>query len=577
MRRMPLGAALFALTVTSCVSLPTEEVGTPSGSDEARAGGVVKIGILQPRSLDPADASDPASQLVVRTMCDTLLLTDAVSGELVPGISDEWTPNADNGATRILLSLREDVYFPDGTQVDARTVVDSLSRLAREETAGSMATLLRDVQGYDHIRGETEDPPDRSTEYLTGIRVSDPFGLEIVVPQLADAGWVRRLAHAATAIVDDEAARADPLAFARQPVCAGPYQLAAPWNPGDPIIRLVRNEHYHGSPAGYTADGAGYADEILFYTFATAEEANQAYVDGWVDIVQPLPAERAAASEAQPDDYVTGNDPLMMYVGLPWQPGNLFEDPEVRLALSRALDRQAIADSAYAGGAVPATGFLPPLVGPAHREDACPDELPTEPVTEPAPSAVDGQTVPLYFYDGYPANAVVADHVVAAWAVYGLAVEPTPLPEEDFLAMAEGGFDGPFLMGWDGDRMGTPEEYLQSLVVTGARANVGRFSDPVLDRYLIEDVTPFGGRAGPGLDVEEEQLIALERAEQRVCELMPVIPVVSMRSHWLVRTERLGSARESVLDRFGDPALREVWVKPQPTEEATTDAPTTDG
>lgn len=568
-RAAPAGVVVLAFGLTSCVSLPTLEVEGPTGADEASTGGTIKIAILQPRSLDPADASDASSQLVVRTMCDSLLQTDAETGELVPGIADKWTPTAKYGETRVLLSLREDVYFPDGTQVDARAVVDSLSRLAREETAGSMATLFRDVQGYDHIRGETEEPPDRSTEYLTGVRVSDPFGLEIVVDD-EDAGWVRRLADAATAIVDDDTARADPLQFARQPVCAGPYQLAAPWNPGDPIIRLVRNEHYEGGSAGYSNGGAGYAEEILFYSYPTPEEAMKAYTDGWVDIVAPPLLERAALQEAEPANYVNGNDALTMYLGLPWAPGSLYEDAEVRTALSQALDRQKIADTAYAGAAAPATGFLPPVVGPAYRPDACPAQFPATPGVTEVPEQLAGQTLPLYFFDGLPPNALVAAAVAEDWtAALEVTVTPTPLNEEDFRARVEGGFDGPFLMGWNGDRAGTPEAYLQKLVLSGEEANAGNFSDPVLDRYLINDVDPFGGQAGDGLAVEQEQLIALERAETRVCELMPTIPLVSMRSHWLVREDHFGPARESMLDRFGDPSLRELWVKPEPSPEPT--------
>jgi ABC-type transport system substrate-binding protein len=558
----------IALTVTSCVNLPGVEVESPTRQGKARTGGTVKAGVLRPRALDPADASDRSSQLIVRTMCDTLLGRDPKTGALVPGIAEKWAPTAKYGQTRILLTLRKDVYFPDGRQVDARVVVESLSRLAREETAGSMSELLRDVQGFDHIQGGTEEPPERSREFLTGVRVSDPFGVEIVV-ETEDAGWVRRLANPATAIVDDTVGRKDPLAFARQPVCAGPYRLAAPWNPGDPVIRLVRNQHYSGSPWGYTRRGAGYAKEILFYVYEASDLAYQAYAEHkWIDIVEVPPELRAEAMK-QSKDYVDGNSHHVVYVGLPAQPGNPFERRTVRVALSQAIDRKRIVADAYAGSTVAASGFLPPIVGSAYRENACGEAIPDRSDPERARQAMGsaaeelrGKKVPFYFFDGYQ-NAAIVGSIAESWkAAFGLRVEPTPLSEADFLARVQGGFDGPFLYGWDGEQLAEPQAYLRALVGSGEEGNAGNFTDPVLDRYFENDVAPFGGTAGDGLATEQEQVLALERAESRVCELMPLIPLTFVRTHWLIRDDRLGSARDFRLDRFGDPALRELWAKP---------------
>lgn len=561
MKRLVCLLLAVAFVATACVDFPSVEADRPAVEGNPRSGGTIKVGIVQPRSLDPADASDPVSQLIVRTMCDTLLQTDPVTGELVPGIAEKWVTSTESGGTRINITLRKDVKFPDGSTVDARAVVASLSRVAREETAGSMAPLFQMLGGYDDIQGKTDDASSRDRELLSSIRVADPYGIEIWPLEEEFAGWVRRLANAATAVVDDETARADPLAFARQPVCAGPYQLAAPWNPGDPIIRLVRNEHYQGSEWGYTHDGAGYADEILFYVFETPELAYEAYGEKRIDMVQPPTIELATAKTAK--GYAAGNDDQVMYVGLPLQTNNIFEDADTRVALSQALNRTGIAKKAYGGTAVPATGFLPPIAGPAYRKNACPTEVPVRPDVTAA-AELRGKKVPLYYFDAYPPNALVAGEIAASWKKeLGLQVTPKPVAEEDFLARVEAGFDGPFLVGWDGQHHGTPDAYLVGVAGTGEDGNVSRFSDPELDRYFENDVLPFGGRAGDGLATEEEQLLALERAEKRTCELMPAIPVAVAQSHWLVRFKKFGSARDQLLDRLGDPALRELYLMPK--------------
>lgn len=586
--------AALAVLATACASLPGIETESPEVSNkDATKGDVMKVGIVIPRALDPADASDPSSQLVARTMCDTVLNLDPETGELVPGIAESWATTTRSGQTTITLKLRQDVYFPDGTQVDARVVADSLSRLAREETAGSMHALFEDVQGYDFIRGiqeeegEEVEPPGRATQYLTGARVSDPFGIELIVER-EDAEWVRRLANPATAVVDDAAGLDDPLEFARRPVCAGPYQLGAAWNPGDEIIRLVRNPEYHGSEWAYTSDGEGYAKEILFYVFDTVDAAYEAYAKGRVDVapvpttirqgVEPVPApleEPLPAFDTMQDSYLKGNSHLVMYVGLPGNPDGLFADENLRIALSQAIGRKGIASKVYGDDAVPATGFLPPVVGPAHRSKACSEQIPT--TAQPAMAKaslsaaarqLDGQTVPFYFFSGYPSNETLVTAIAEKWkSALGVEVKPSPLEEKDFLSRIEsGGFDGPFLMGWDGERRGAPQAYLRELIGTGFGGNVTGFSDPGLDYYFENEIATRGGRAGDGLATEEEQLVALEQAEDLVCSLMPLIPVVDMQSHWLVNKDRIGSARDFKLNIWGEPALREFWVKKPPKQ-----------
>jgi ABC-type transport system substrate-binding protein len=584
----------LALTVTACASLPGIEVERPEISDsDADIGGVMTVGLVTPRSLDPADASDASSQLIARTMCDTLLNVDPETGGLVPGIAEGWAVTTRHGLTTVTLKLRQDVYFPDGTQVDARVVADSLSRLAREDTAGSMHAMFSMVQGYEYIRGDSPgdedlEPPEGATERLTGVRVTDPYGVEILVG-VEDAEWVRRLAHPATAIVDDAVGQEDPLEFARRPVCAGPYQLGAAWNPGDEIIRLVRNAEYRGSPWALSGDGSGYADEILFYVFENADEAYKAFAQSRVDVAPAALSVRQGNEPAvgfleEPvptfdtfeNSHHRGNSHLVIYIGVPGNPDGSFASPQLRTALSQAIDRASIAAEVYDGEAEVATSFLPPVVGPAHRPGACITQIP--PTAEPvaaqesmsaSTTQLDGQPVPFYYFDGYPGNEALVTAVAQSWHdSLNIVVEPTPLAEEDFLdRVASTGFDGPFLMGWDGDRTAAPQAYLRQLVGTGWDGNVTGFSDPQLDYYFENEIATQGGRAGDGLATQEEQLIALEQAETWVCELMPLLPIVSMKSHWMVNVDRLGSAREFTVGVLGEPVLRELWVKPEPEEE----------
>src|SRR3954453_4594910 len=137
------------LAATGCLQvqkdLPPRPVAAGSG---ATTGGTITVGIAAPISIDPAlvSTADPSGSLVVRTMCDSLLATDPVTGELRPDIASSVLLGRDG--VIFTVRLRRGVRFSDGSPLTAADVAAALTRVARPAVASANASMLRHVFGF---------------------------------------------------------------------------------------------------------------------------------------------------------------------------------------------------------------------------------------------------------------------------------------------------------------------------------------------------------------------------------------------------------------------------------------------
>lgn len=554
------GCALLlaiALTVGACAGNDGAEV--PDAAPGAVAGGTFTVATQRPGSIDPTNAYDEAGRLIVQTLCDPLIQLDPVSGELKPAIADSWALT-DRGR-KLTLRIRKGARFSNGESVTADDVSFTLSRLASADFASFESDLVARVEGYADVHGDTDTDNAELRRSLSGVRVIEGNSLEITLAG-EYSPFIRALAHPAASPVPRGPAEEDPIAFERQPICAGPYRVAAPWHPGEDRIVLERSEHYNARNAGYTAGGRGYADRIEFALYDDLNAQLDAFRAGEVDVAE-VPGERAgelrASLGAQLVEAVT---PAVEYVGVPAD-DEPFRDPRTRQALSLALDRRAIVAAVDGGAHVPATGFFPPTLGDAlHREDACEAVRPT-PDVERARSLLDEagvslkeRTLTFTFNDEFDNRAIV-DAVAAQWrAAFGVGVELVAMPWQEYLSKGTGseGFDGPFRVSW-APTHADPDRYLAPLLSSEGIgvANFGRFSNPQFDRVLN-----FSARRA--LE-EEDRVIEYRRLEDIACREMPLIPVTFDVDHYLIRDHLAAPDRRLMNVTSGAPSLREIHLR----------------
>lgn len=552
------GSSLAALLLTASCSVLDDRVATRPAPPGAKTGGTVTVAIGEPVSVDPGDAENPGGMLIASVICEPLLTLDPVTGEPEPGIVQSWATSNNN----VTLRLRRGVRFHDGRELTARDVAFSLSRVARQDYASPLADRLSGVVGYEqlHDPGEVDvDETDLSRQQLSGVQAFSPTGLSISLTE-PDPEFLRLLASPLASPVSMAATEDDPEGSAAEPVCAGPYRLERPYVRGQEVIRAVRFDRYYDGSAGYTRGGAGYPDTIEFRVYPDRGAETAAFAAGDVDLAHVSPRDMTAIRDTWGSQYRTSPAPTIEYLGISTSQPAL-QDPDVRVALSQAIDRQRLVQEVFQGGRAPATAFVPATVADLDASRACAANIPPAgDVSEalatlgPRIEALRGLPVTLYFNDDFR-NRAVAEHVAGQWrAVLGLNVDLVPLEWEAYLSRGQspGGFGGIFRLSWSSPYGGIGG-FLAPLFESGRNDNLTRYSSESFDRLLE--------KARDENDDGEWQ--ARYRAvANHLCDDMPMIPLTFGQDEYLVDSERIGSARDAFFDRTtGQPVLRELFVR----------------
>lgn len=563
LRRPAIAVACLAITLAAACA-PTEVDTTTPRNPDARVGGAATIGILRPDSIDPGNAFDPASELVVETICDTLIGVDPLTGELVPGLAESWAVRGEG--SRFLLRLREGAVFHDGRPVTARDVVYSLNRMVDPEFAGRAASLLAEVSGFGELRGSIEANDDLDRQRLRGVREASGNAVEIFLT-VPNADWLATLTHPATSPVSMQAAEADAEAFREQPTCAGPYRVTEPWTSQSDSIKVTRFDGYYAEHGGWSGGGAGYLDDITFTIVPDSGEppvviaAPEAAAPGTaVNVADYYDAIERATSQPQVapprlddldvvgvpawrwDEFrgrrgvllVTATGAGVDYVGIPLaslsggdesvdRSERASEQLLLRRALSLALDRQGIVDGAFFGGRVPATSMVPESAG---GNASCP-WTPTRADAVAARQALDDAGIEVgaieleLLYSTDFANEAMVEAIAEQWRdVLGLDVAPRGVPFPQFVQEMGGSSAsvGAFRTSWSVP-VPSRDAYLFDLFHSSqsGQGNLEQFADFFYDELLTEDARQADDATDRGL--------LYDQAEQIVCDQIPLIPV----------------------------------------------------
>lgn len=569
-------AAVVAATSLSACGLAGDETGTPPAPlAAARSGGVLKVGVSAPGGIDPHNAYEPSGKLISTAMCDTMISLDPSTGQVREALARGWVTQKNS----LTVKLRHGVKFNDGSTLESKDVNYSLQQLTSPAN-GSFATNLG--QTFLAVGATSAEDVLADPNKLPEIAVAvAKYDFQVVTRQ-EDGGALRALAEPALAPIAKGAYEDDPAAFARNPVCVGPYKLATPFKNGDTEIKLIRATDYYGKNVGYTGGGSGYADEIIFKIYDTADAAFDAYQKGEVDIAR-VPRDRAGEVK-DAADLVYGLADAVEFVGLPTSTQAEFTDVRLRTALSQAIDREKLIADVFGPSTVPANGFEPPnlsiregdsLKGKNTKAESLANCGPNTPARGDVAKAkanfaaatrskpLTGFTLEVNEDSIYP---VMAEALAAQWReALGIEVKVETAPWAEFATKATGGvgMTSPFRIRWSTDSMlpvatyNNRQTYLASLLGADATnyGNWSRWNDRDFNFGLTE-------QAAPLTDVLQRS-VAMNEVAERACAEMPMIPLVFDRPTFAVRPGVIGEARKEPMSRDGVLLLRELYLKAQ--------------
>ncbi|MEO1203761.1 MAG: peptide ABC transporter substrate-binding protein [Pseudomonadota bacterium] len=293
-----------------------------------------------PESLDPQKARSVQAASVVRDIGEGLT-SYSPSGELVPGAAASWTVSDDG--LEYTFALREGLLWSDGEPLTAAHFVHGFRRLVDPAVGAFYSQTATDIVNASAIIAGDAEPESLGVEALDDrtLRIQ----LEQRVPYL-----LALVSHPSMfpARPDQDASGSRPGVF------NGAYTVAE-WQPGS-LVRLERNENYW--------DAANTAIEVVNFYIITEEAAElNRYRAGELDVTNNVPPSLFIDPEPalMPDLHVAS------YLGVYYYGFNMtkppFKDnPELRQALSMAIDRERLVEQVTRRGEQPAYSFVPPGV-----------------------------------------------------------------------------------------------------------------------------------------------------------------------------------------------------------------------
>lgn len=326
MRTRPTAAAATVLLVPLTAACSSTAGTAVAGGTSDRT--LVVAGSYEVHDLDPTTAGGLFTRLEV---AETLVATD-LDGTLVPGLATSWEAS-DDGLTWTF-RLRETATFHDGTDVDAAAVATALERAHATEGTPVSNAPIADVGG----EGDT-----------VTVTLTEPFAS---LPAVA-ADTTGQVLAAASYSADGSVSEV---------IGSGPYRVAEVTAPTTVVVTAAR-----------TWDGAAPdVTDVRYQSVGRSEARALMARSGGADVVLGMDP-TALAGLADAEGLTTLSVTLPRTVLLKVDAGDeALGDPDVRRALSLALDRPGMAEAVLRDADLAATEMFPPSLVQWHHDTAEP-------------------------------------------------------------------------------------------------------------------------------------------------------------------------------------------------------------
>ncbi|MDQ3751311.1 MAG: ABC transporter substrate-binding protein [Actinomycetota bacterium] len=465
---------------------------------------VLSVAIQEPGTLDPLRVADPGAALVVRQLFEGLTRWDQVKRKVVPAAARNW--KVKDGGRVFRFTLRKGMKFHDGSPVTARDFRFAFDRIARKRNASDIAYTLELVRGFTATNGFGD------TDRLRGLRSPGPRTLVVRLSE-PYRDFPAVLTHPALVPVPAEAV-AGKRSWVRRPVGNGPFKLATRWTPGRPI-KLDAWRKGVGAP---TLGG------LRFVPYPDALASWPDILEGSLDVAEVPAAEIDAAKAAFG---AGGFGPLLAgyFVGFNIDSEQL-DDIRMRKAITRAIDRRRIARGIYDRSLVAPRGIVPRGIPGFHR-DVClklcrHDPRAARRLVRKLPSGE--RTVTLDYTKDSP-HGRVARSVAGDLRAAGLDVDVNGYRFPAFLRRLSEDQQSLYRLGWIAEYPAA-DGFLTPLFHSDSLDNHSG-----VDSERVDDLLARAHRARSS----KERWRLYRRAEIEILEQVPVAPIGTFMTRWVVR------------------------------------------
>jgi oligopeptide transport system substrate-binding protein len=493
-------------TPTSTLEASPAETPTSSPAPEPEEGGILRVAIPEPSTLDPMRAQDPGSVLLVRQLFEGLTRWDPVAQEVVPAAARSW--EIGNEGRRFTFHLRKDLRWHDGRPVTADDFRAAFDRIALRKNASDLAYTLERVEGFIQVNRLG------SAKHLRGVQAPDDDTLVIELTQ-PYYDWPTVLTHPGLVPIPKQAER-DIDQFLSKPVGNGSFQMARPWTSGEPVLLKSFAD----------AIKPPFLDGIRFFPFEDAAASWAAFDDGDLDVAEVPVGRFDYAAETYGQD---GVKPLLAgyYYGLNLRSKNLRKD-RLRKAVTLAIDREEVADEIYKQTMQAPRGVIPAGL-PGFEDDSCGSLCEYDP--DGAESLVSNlgskeRKVRLEFTRGDP-HGRIAETIAGDLRAAGFDVKAHGYAFPAYIERLSRGDQQIFRYGWIAEYP-SPDAFLSPLFDSASPDNHSGLNSQRIDR-LLDDAHATRN--------DDKRLELYQAAERAVLRSLVVAPIGTFVSHWAARPE----------------------------------------
>lgn len=299
---------------------------------EPKRGGTLKWAqLVAPDTLDPHFTGSLGAIKIHNNIFNGLLKVayDGKTVQFLPDLAETWTMVDDK--THIF-KLRPGVKFHNGDACDAQAVKWSIERVKDPKVGSPHAWMVDDLAAVEVV-----DP------LTVRIRYAKPFAFF----KVAMTGATGR----AGTIVSRSAVEKYGKDFGRNPVGTGPFKFVQ-WRENE-MIELQRNPDYFEK-------GLPYLEKIQIMLVKEPTSAVAAVLSGQVDGMDACPFQFMSQLRANKNLNIFGEvEGNYAFLGMNNKRAP-FDDPNLRLAIAYAIDRNVLVKQGYFGDAIPAYSLISP-------------------------------------------------------------------------------------------------------------------------------------------------------------------------------------------------------------------------
>lgn len=490
----------FASVALMCTLL----AGCGSGARPAQSTDIIVVNGTEPQHpLVPTNVNDTGGGKIIDALFSGLVSYDA-HGAIVNELASD-IQSTDNTVWHITIDSGHE--FSNGEPITADSFIQAWNYGAQLSHAQVNATAFDGIVGFS----ATHDSP------LSGV-VKDSESSFTVTLTAPSADFPLRLGYHAFAPLP-QAFFSDPVGFGEHPIGNGPYVMAESGWEHNQKISLRVNPNYRGPRVPVNGG-------IDFVLYSSLDAAYSDLLAGNLDVLDAIPTSALANAQADlPGRVITQPAGVFQSILIPQRLAHFGgrEGQLRRQAISRAIDRELVSSVIFHATRQPAQDFTTPTIPGWSSSIPGAEVLQFDQVRARELWAQANEISP---WDGSFAIAYNADGGHQDWVdaiansiknTLGIDAAGAPLATLKDLRTAASSrtLDSAFRFSWQGDYP-TAANFLEPLYATGARANDGDYSNPVVDALFHE---------GDTASTPQAAVTAFQGAQRILLADLPTIPL----------------------------------------------------